>query len=296
MSFPPRTSRLGSRFRDSIRRAFYQGVLRPVPTSLYCRVLARKRCGYWPDLGKPKTFNEHLQRYKIDARNPDMVRAADKYLLRDYVGQRLGDGYCAALLARWDDPETATCAGLPTSFVVKASHGSGLNHIVHDGALTDERLRERLRAWSKVNYYWRRREWVYRDMTPSYFAEEFLGDRRQPPDDYKAFVFDGRVQFFQVDVDRFTGHRRAIVDREWQPIEVEYQYPRPQRAPARPYVMDDMIRIAESLAEGFRFVRVDMFALPGRLVVGEMTFYPEGGFGRFGSKDQDLLLGAYWKR
>ena len=55
-----------------------------------------------------------------------------------------------------------------------------------------------------------------------------------------------------------------------------------------------MIEVAEQLGREFEFVRVDMYALPDSPVVGEMTFFPESGSGRFGSRQQDLRVGTYW--
>ena len=116
--------------------------------------------------------------------------------------------------------------------MVKASHGCGFNRFVISGTLDDQGLRRLLKSWSGVDYFWRRRESVYRRMTPSYFAEEFLGSDGVPPDDYKAFVFGGRVEFFQVDVGRFTDHRRLLLDRDWNSMNVEYRYGPPAHAPA----------------------------------------------------------------
>lgn len=281
-------------FRERLRRAYYQGLLRPVPSSLFNRVLMRRCCGYWPDLARPRSFNEHLQRYKLTARDPRMATAADKLLLRGLVRDRLGDGYSAALVAEWTDIGAASCRGLPPDYVVKASHGSGLNHVVQGGDLTDDALRRMLSFWNGVRYYWRRREWAYRPLTPRFFAEEYLGEAGRPPDDFKAFVFGGRVQILQLDADRFTGHRRALFDREWRPIAVEYRFPGPAVLPPRPAALAEMIDVAERLGREFEFVRVDMYALPRRLVVGEMTFYPEGGFGRFGTRAQDDFVGSFW--
>jgi len=51
-----------------------------------------------------------------------------------------------------------------------------------------------------------------------------------------------------------------------------------------------MIRLAHVLAEDIPFVRVDLYALP-QPVFGEMTFYPENGFGPFRPAEWDARLG-----
>lgn len=281
--------------RTRLRRLYYQGILRAIPTGLYHRVLLYRSCSYWPNLKEPRTFNEYILRYMHTARDHAMPFVADKYLVRDYVRSRVGEQYVAEILRKWPRIESASCHGLPESYVVKASHGSGFNLAVRSGELTDAQLREQLLRWSKIDFYWHRREWVYKDALPRYYAEEFLGSASTSPDDYKTFVFNGTVEFFQVDTGRFGEHRRTFFDRSWAPMEVEKDFPRPAVLPGRPVVLDEMIEIAEKLGEEFPFVRVDMYVLPTRIVVGELTFYPKAGTNRFASREQDLEMGKYWK-
>lgn len=281
--------------RTRLRRAYYQGVLRVVPTPLFHRALLFRNCGYWPNLTRPRTFNEHLLRYMRTTRDSAMAFVADKYLLRDYVRSRVGAQYTARILRRWHRTEDASCRDLPDSYVIKASHGSGFNRIVRSGEMTDEWLRELLWRWRQIDFYWHRREWVYKNSRPRYYAEEYLGDGATVPDDYKAFVFNGRVEFFHVDLGRFHDHRRAFFDRCWNPLDVEKDRPRPDRLPDEPRALNEMIEIAESLGGEFSFVRVDMYALPQRIVVGEMTFFPKGGMNHFASIEQDLSMGRYWQ-
>ena len=42
-----------------------------------------------------------------------------------------------------------------------------------------------------------------------------------------------------------------------------------------------MIAIAEKLAKPFPFVRVDFYDVDGKLYVGELTFYPGGGYNSY---------------
>lgn len=281
--------------RTRLRRAYYQGLLRFVPTSIFHRVLLRRTVGYWPNLTRPRTFNEHILRYMRATRDNAMRFVADKYLLRDYVRSRVGPQYLTTILRRWRRIEDASCQGLPDSYVIKASHGSGFNRVVRSGKMTDSQLKEQLLRWSKIDFYWHRREWVYKDVHPRYYAEEFLGDSATSPDDIKAFVFNGRVEFFQVDLGRFGEHRRAFFDRLWSPLDIEKDFPSPDVLPERPAVLDELIEIAEKLGDEFPFARVDMYALPSRIVVGEITFYPKAGMNRFASWEQDLAMGGYWQ-
>jgi hypothetical protein len=55
-----------------------------------------------------------------------------------------------------------------------------------------------------------------------------------------------------------------------------------------------MRSVAERLAREFEFVRVDLYALGDRLVVGELTHYPTGGNKSFDPPEWDAKLGALW--
>jgi hypothetical protein len=55
-----------------------------------------------------------------------------------------------------------------------------------------------------------------------------------------------------------------------------------------------MRAVAEQLAAGFDFVRVDLYALGQRMVVGELTHYPTGGNKSFDPPEWDARLGALW--
>jgi hypothetical protein len=56
-----------------------------------------------------------------------------------------------------------------------------------------------------------------------------------------------------------------------------------------------MIAGAETLAEDFPFVRVDLYEVGGQPLFGEMTFYPNSGIRHFSPPEYDTKIGAFWK-
>ena len=50
----------------------------------------------------------------------------DKYLVRDYIANKLGEEYLIPLLGVWDDPDEIDFDSLPDRFVLKCNHNSGL--------------------------------------------------------------------------------------------------------------------------------------------------------------------------
>jgi hypothetical protein len=115
-----------------------------------------------------------------------------------------------------------------------------------------------------------------------------------PPNDYKFCCFSGRVQLIHVDVARFTGHRRGLYTPDWVELPVTYMYPMGRLD--RPARLADMVSIAETLAEGTSFVRVDFYS-DGRDVIkfSEMTLTPENACGRFSDPEFDVALGKFFR-
>ena len=61
-----------------------------------------------------------------------------------------------------------------------------------------------------------------------------------------------------------------------------------------PANIDEMVKIAEKLSEDFPYARVDLYNIKGRIVFGEITFYPWSGYVKFTPEDFDFELGSYF--
>jgi hypothetical protein len=72
-----------------------------------------------------------------------------------------------------------------------------------------------------------------------------------------------------------------------------YTYPVRDEAVERPAALVRMIDLAELLAGTIPFVRVDFFYIHDRIIFGEMTFFPDAGFGAFNPPEWDATIGSY---
>ena len=131
---------------------------------------------------------------------------------------------------------------------------------------------------------------------PGTLIEEFLDNGfGEAPEDYKLYVFHGRVEFIQVDVARFGQHRRKIYDRTWSEQRVELSVPTYSGVLPPPPLLPQLIKIAETLAGNIDFVRVDLYLVGGRVYFGEMTPSSGNGFNRFTPAFYDEIFGSFWK-
>jgi len=246
---------------------------------------------------RPRTFNEKLLYKLIYDHRPLLATLADKWLAREYVRRKIGDEVLVNLHLTTDRPEAIRLDQLPTRFVLKTNHGSGYVRIVKNKHQENEAdLQRTCRHWLSQNYGRLTGEWAYQSIAPRIMVEDFLdaGNGREP-DDYKLFVFNGKVFLIQVDTDRFTDHRRDLFSTDWQRFEVRYHHPNIGRPIPRPAGLERMLEIAECLGAEIDFVRVDLYEVGGRVYFGELTHFPENAGGRFDPAAFDALLGAQWQ-
>jgi TupA-like ATPgrasp len=261
------------------------------------------------------TFTDKVRHKILGDRRPVLKQWADKVAVRAYVESKVGREFLTELYRVTDDPEQLTSDALPREFALKPSHGSGACVIVGDQVKPEQKLPplpvgwallqvapdsldwDRLRSisWEWLGLRFREGlEWAYRHVPARILVEELLLDRGSLPPDYKFFVFHGRARLVQVDTDRFQDHRRDLFRPDWEPVDVQYKFPRSGLDIARPQSLDRMLEVAEALGEDTDFIRVDLYDIAGRVVVGELTNYPGGGRERFRPDSFDTELGAWW--
>ena len=252
--------------------------------------------GAYPNILRPRSFSEKIQYRKLFDRRPILVQFADKFAVRDYVRQRLGDEVLPRLYHVTEDPLDIPLDTLPDRFVVKPTHGCGWISIVRDKAALDTAELSRVCAgWLRENYFYRAGEWIYKRITPRILFEELLDDGAgEIPSDYKFFVFSGRTQMISVDIDRYGDHRRNMYDRDWNKLACGFQRATSDLVLPPPERLTDMLRCAEALGAGFDFLRIDLYCIGNRIVFGEITATPASGLEPFWPGGIDRKFGALW--
>lgn len=257
------------------------------------------------DFNNPQTFTEKLQWIKIFDATPIKSRLADKYLVRRWVAEKIGEQYLIPLLGVWNDFDDINFDELPDQFVLKCNHGSGFNVIVRDKKTFDKRqAREKLNAWLAVDYSVFFLEMHYTRINRKIIAEKFMANGDLPDiENYKFWCFNGEPIFCGFDSGRtadgnIDNLRIDYFDMDWKPNDFENgAHPRsdhPEKIP-RPKNFKLMKKLAATLAEGFAFVRVDFYEIDGKVYFGEMTFTPGAGNFYYKSVGTDEYLGELLK-
>lgn len=249
----------------------------------------------WPG-GVPRTFTQKLQ-YKIMTDRRRIARTyADKLEVRSYVQTKCPTLRLSRVLAIVA-AESELNVGVPAApWVMKATHGSGMVLICdRAGAVSPDEIRERAGRWLRTDYALRYWEWQYARLPRRVVFEEYLGDERGAPDDYKFYVVHQQVRFIVVDHDRFGQHTRSCFWPDWTPIGSRIgRYPPPATPPARPAALEQMLAVAEQLACDTDMVRIDLYCVRGEVYFGEITHSPSAGGLVFSDPALDRQLGEGW--
>lgn len=270
-----------------------RGVFDRMPDERYLTHMYRALLGRAPDLDAPAGFNEKLNWMKLHDRDPRYVTLSDKYAARGFIEARVGAEYLVPLLGVWEDPAKIDFAALPCPCVLKTTNDSGGVYFWSEDG-NARRARRFLVRHLKRRYAALWREWPYAQVPPRVIAEAFVGGPDgAPPVDYKIQCFDGRAFAVEVCTGRGEGKPRYwYFDRDLRPLPVTNWMER-HSAPAIefPPCMDEMLRVAERLSEGFAELRVDLYATAAGVKVGELTLFDGAGFFDDYTEAGDLLLG-----
>jgi len=283
-------------FYDSFKKIYYKHF---ISDKKLINKKFKKRLGRNVELRNPIYYNDKLQWLKLYWHDPVATTCADKYEVREFVKEKIGGKYLNDLLGVYENVYDINLNKLPSSFVLKGTHGSGYNIICENkNQMNWNKEFVKMRRWLRNNYYWPNREWVYKDIQPRIVCEKYLSDETgNPPMDYKIFCFHGEPKLIQVDIDRFGSHKSNLYNIEWilQDVEIENLSDK-NILIEKPATLNEMLDLSRKLSEDFPHVRVDFYNINDKVIFGELTFFHHGGFGKFNPPEFELQFGNYIKQ
>lgn len=273
-----------------------------MPDVLFLSISHRQKIGRFPNLKSPTTFNEKIL-YRCLHPDPRFAELTDKLTVRDYVARKIGAEHLIPLIADPDSFTEAVFESLPTSFVMKANHGSGFVKVVRNKAETTfQELSQLADKWLTTDFYRIARERHYRTIKPKIFFETLLLDRSgQIPPDLKLHCFHGapgeQIIYIAVISGRFGDSPRGdMYDSRWNRLDIAFgHYPMSDEAAPCPHNLAEILDIAKVLSADFGYVRVDLYAPDDEIFFGELTFTHGAGVYPFGPDEIDYKWGALLK-
>ena len=267
----------------------------------YIRFRHWKRYGKTLSLKNPKTLNEKINWLKIHDRTPLHTLCADKYAVREYVGKKIGEQYLIPLYYHTKNPQEIVPENLGQfPCIIKTNHDSGGGFFVHNPKHIDwSDVRNKLAERMHTNYYHKAREWQYKNIQPCIIVEKLLlDDDGKVPMDYKIHCFNGKPEIIQIDLDRFSDHKRNLYDTDWNLLPFTWsmwengkplwnngkQIPRPNN-------LETLIELAKTLSFDFIYARIDFYEIGQSIYFGEITFHPGSGFEKIHPGEWAYTLG-----
>jgi hypothetical protein len=276
-----------------------RGVFNWLPDKEYLKLIYKLTFRKKLDLKNPKTFNEKIQWLKLYDRNPEYSMMVDKYRVRDYVQDKIGEEYLIPLLVVWDNLDKIEFSKLPKRFVLKCNHDSGSIVICKDKAEFDEdAARKKLKKHLKQGTFRYGREWPYKDIKPCIIAEQYMENSEGSGNlvDYKIYNFNGIPRVILVCQDRFNGSglREDFYTEKWEHIPVSRpNHPNSEKEIEKPKKLEEMLDLSRKLSKNISFVRTDFYIIQDKVYFGEMTFFPTSGFGQFKPDKYDEVFGDW---
>ncbi|MGX1929505.1 ATP-grasp fold amidoligase family protein [Flagellimonas sp. 2504JD4-2] len=279
-------------------RKFVLGLLKKIkflPAPFYMKIYYEYYTGKKLDLENPIEFNEKIQWLKVYYRPVILNQLVDKYAVRPYVENKIGSEHLNKLIAVYYKSKDVNFDELPDRFVIKAAHGYNFNLIANNKEDVN-RLKAKylFRKWLSRNQYYRGGlEWAYKDVRPKLIVEKYLEEiGSEGISDYKFYCFNGKPEFLQVDVDRGASHKKYYYNPKWEKLPFTRKgFELITDNLTKPKNFDKMLQICEKLAGPFPFVRVDLYNLEGKILFGEMTFYPGDGRQEFVPDKYNKIIG-----
>lgn len=268
-----------------------------LPDKAFLKLMFYVRMNKKLNFNNPTTFNEKLQWLKLYDRKPIYTSMVDKYEVKKYVADIIGEEFIIPTLGLWDNFDDIDFNALPDQFVLKCTHDSGGLVICKDKTKFDiVAARKKINRCLHSNYYKHGREWPYKFVCPRIIAEQYMEDDSGELPDYKFFSFNGITKAMFIATDRTKQNEETkfdFYDMEFRRLPFTNTHPNSQKEISRPKAFDEMIQLANKLSKGFPQLRVDFYDINGKVYFGELTFSHNSGMVPFDPEEWDLIFGSW---
>ena len=269
-----------------------------MPDDEYLKKAWKTKMGTELNLDAPQTFNEKLQWLKLYDRKPEYTTMVDKYAVKQYVADIIGEEHIIPTLGVWDKFDDIDFNMLPNQFVLKCTHDSGGLVICRDKQHFDVKAAKRkLNKSLKRNFYYSGREWPYKNVPPRIIAEKYMEDKgKVVPEDYKVYCINGKPLYIVVFHNRFNDSEElseTVYNTSWQPqsISLDEHFKVSDIIDPVPECLEKMLAFASILSVNMSQSRIDFYIINNQLYFGEITLYTASGFQKMIPEEMDNILG-----
>lgn len=236
------------------------------------------------ELDNPKTFNEKLQWLKLYDRKDIYTTMVDKYEVKEYVKNIIGEEYIIPTIGVYDSFDKIDFDKLPNQFVIKCTHDSGSTIICKDkNEFNIKRAKKDIERCIDTNFFYTFREWPYKNVKPRIIIEKYMKNSNDDElIDYKFYCFNGKVDYVMICTGRQQGDTKFYYYNDKWELQKDMSYDginlKGELSLEKPINLDKMFEMVRNLSKGFKFIRIDLYEIQKKIYFGEFTFFPSAGF------------------
>lgn len=242
-----------------------------------------------PILWNKKEYSDFVFWDNIFNKHSKHSYLADKYEVRKFVSDRGLNNSLTKLFGVWDDARKIDFGSLPNQFALKCNHSCAMNIICDDKSkLNREATIIQLNEWLSMQHpiYFEKH---YKKIKPLIICEEYLSDAQGNfPNDYKIHCAGGEPVYIQCCFERTKDQpgKRSIYSLDWENLNYVINDDHYSELNIeKPKSLDEMLRQARILSAGLEYARVDFYDINGKVVFGEITLTPMGGWLSYFTKE-----------
>ncbi len=238
-----------------------------------------ERINQFPNLVNPNTYNDYVNWCKLFDQCPEAVVACDKSRVGEYARNLDVGEIVRPIQKKTTDLSKMNPHSIHYPCVIKCNHDSGSYKFVDTRPKNFQSLWDHFKPRMAVPYGLRGGEWQYSMMKPCIIIEDNINPSGKPLADYKFHCVGGQVLFCQHIVDRGSDTKEINVDTKGRDLRFLFDDNfKKKDAFDLPIEFELMIEYAEILSAPFKYARIDLYLVDGKIFLGEITLHPRGGF------------------
>ena len=278
----------------------FRNIIKVISPTLFVKLQYKYITHHKLNLKNPVRYTEKLQYLRLFTypKDPLVTKCASRDGVREYIKELGLENLLIPIYGIFDSFDEIDFNKLPDQFVMKCTHACAFNQIVLDKNKLDlVSTKKKFDKWLKTNYGNKTLERHYSPIKPRIIIEKYIGELEALPVEYKIHVFNGIAKSMYVVTGRGKDIRYNNYYIDWTPFDgsqfngwkkTDYELKKPDN-------WSEMVRVAETLASKFPFVRVDLYNINGKIYFSEMTFTPAKGTLILDDDKCDFEMGEWLK-
>lgn len=258
--------------------------------------------GVFPNIENPQNFNEKVLNRILYDKDSQFSLLADKYAVRAYVQEKIGEDYLIPLILCTENPDDLYGMDQWEKIVIKPNHGAGMVKVIDKEPSDVEKIEivQKAKDWLKIDFGKISDETHYSAILPKILVEKKITAFSEDLRDYKFHRFlqkDGSYrQILQIVAERsLDGFETAFFDVQNldQIIHSPFGYNIQLSLEERKSI-NKIVDLNKKLCPDYGYVRLDWYITVEKIYFGEITF--TSGAGRSKSLDGKfgIEMGNLW--